>query len=102
MYTQMGGWCLTTGGAKVLVYTLECVWIRGHDLYSYYFCQGKKENPLETHTQLLPPSLSPLDYKKRGCTTKREVFLQGRRKRFSDWLVKYQMVFILLLCNRFV
>ena len=22
MYTQMGGWCLTTGGATVLVYTV--------------------------------------------------------------------------------
>ena len=22
MYMQMGGWCLTTGGAKVLVYTV--------------------------------------------------------------------------------
>ena len=40
MYTQMGGWCLTTSGAKVAVYTV-CSRSRGivrslHNKLKYY------------------------------------------------------------------
>ena len=53
MYTLIGRWCLTTGGAKVAVYTVVNL-----QLYSYSYkekvCSAAQQGFLQSRTNLTP------------------------------------------------
>ena len=60
MYTQMGGWCLTTGGAKVLVYAVV---VQGRtSLTQAPACQNAVHSPKRAlHQERFEESQNDLD-----------------------------------------